>query len=393
MRSYWNDYNQQIDEQLANGQTNYSKIARDIVGNIKGLDTFRTYISRRAKRKDKIYLSENSIVDETLHRGNLKDDTWKVAWVKNPDTGVSALVTNPDYANSGIDYDLIRDDMVEEFKKLSPIVKPYKRKKTKNNHCLVLDIADLHIGKLSTLNGVGSNEEYNIDVAIKRALESAESLMDKSAAWNIDQVYFIIGNDVLHTDNTTGSTTKLTQQDTDGIWYDNFKIARLVYSHIIKKLSIVAPVHVIHCPSNHDKMTGFMLADAVSCYFHNDKNITFDVSTMHRKYVKYGKNLLNFSHGDGAKLDQVPYLAAHEVPRLWADTVFRYGYLHHIHHKDMFKFRSGKDFIGMTVEYLRSPSGADKWHSDKGYVGSKISIEAFIHHPTGGQVARLTHNF
>ena len=328
-----------------------------------------------------------------MHRGNLKDDTWKVAWIKNPDTGVSALVTNPDYANNGIDYDLIRDDMVEEFKKLSPIVKPYKRKKTKNNHCLVLDIADLHIGKLSTFGGVGSSEEYSVDIAIKRALESAESLMDKSSAWNIDQVYFIIGNDVLHTDNTTGSTTKGTNQDTDGMWYDNFKIARAVYSHIIKKLSIVAPVHVIHCPSNHDKMTGFMLADAVSCYFHNDKNITFDVSAMHRKYVKYGKNLLNFSHGDGAKLDQVPYLAAHEVPQLWADTVFRYGYLHHIHHKDMFKFRSGKDFIGMTVEYLRSPSGADKWHSDKGYVGSKISIEAFIHHPTGGQVARLTHNF
>ena len=388
MASDWNNYNQQIDEQLAEGQTNYSKIARDIVGNVKGLDSFRTYISRRARRK-----GENSIVDETLHRGNLKDDTWKVAWVKNPDTGVSALVTNPDYANSGIDYDLIRDDMVEEFKKLSPIVKPYKRKKTKNNHCLVLDIADLHIGKLSTFGGVGSNEEYNVDIAINRALESAESLMDKSSAWNIDQVYFIIGNDVLHTDNTTGSTTKGTNQDTDEMWYDNFKIARAVYSHIIKKLSIVAPVHVIHCPSNHDKMTGFMLADAVSCYFHNDKNITFDVSAMHRKYVKYGKNLLNFSHGDGAKLDQVPYLAAHEVPQLWADTVFRYGYLHHIHHKDMFKFRSGKDFIGMTVEYLRSPSGADKWHSDKGYVGSKISIEAFIHHPTGGQVARLTHNF
>jgi hypothetical protein len=388
MASDYNNYNQQIDEQLAKGQTNYSKIARDIVGNVKGLDSFRTYISRRARRK-----GENSIVDETLHRGNLKDDTWKVAWIKNPDTGVSALVTNPDYANNGIDYDLIRDDMVEEFKKLSPIVKPYKRKKTKNNHCLVLDIADLHIGKLSTFGGVGSSEEYSVDIAIKRALESAESLMDKSSAWNIDQVYFIIGNDVLHTDNTTGSTTKGTNQDTDGMWYDNFKIARAVYSHIIKKLSIVAPVHVIHCPSNHDKMTGFMLADAVSCYFHNDKNITFDVSAMHRKYVKYGKNLLNFSHGDGAKLDQVPYLAAHEVPQLWADTVFRYGYLHHIHHKDMFKFRSGKDFIGMTVEYLRSPSGADKWHSDKGYVGSKISIEAFIHHPTGGQVARLTHNF
>ena len=388
MASNWNDYNRQIDEQLAEGQTNYSKIARDIVGDVKGLDSFRTYVSRRARRK-----GENSIVDETLHRGNLKDDTWKVAWVKNKVTGVSALVTNPDYANNGIDYDLIRDDMVEEFKKLSPIVKPYKRNKTKNNHCLVLDIADLHIGKLSTSNGVGSNEEYNVDIAIKRALESAESLMDKSSAWNIDQVYFIIGNDVLHTDNTTGSTTKGTSQDTDGMWYDNFKIARSVYSHIIKKLSIVAPVHVIHCPSNHDQMTGFMLADAVSCYFHNDKNITFDVSAMHRKYVKYGKNLLNFSHGDGAKIDKIPYLAAHEVPQLWADTIYRYAFMHHIHHKQYYKFMSGADFIGMTVEYLRSPSGADKWHSDKGYVGSKISIEAFIHHPTGGQVARLTHNF
>ena len=48
MASTWNDYNRQIDEQLANGQTNYSKIARDIVGDVKGLDSFRTYVSRRA---------------------------------------------------------------------------------------------------------------------------------------------------------------------------------------------------------------------------------------------------------------------------------------------------------------------------------------------------------
>ena len=57
MASNWNDYNRQIDEQLAKGQTNYSKIARDIVGDVKGLDSFRTYVSRRARRK-----GENSIV-------------------------------------------------------------------------------------------------------------------------------------------------------------------------------------------------------------------------------------------------------------------------------------------------------------------------------------------
>jgi hypothetical protein len=333
----------------------------------------------------------DSVVDETLHRGNLQDNTWKVAWVKNPDTGVSALVSNPDFKSEAVRYDIIRDEMIEEMSNLSPHVKEYKRKQNTDPHCLVLDIADLHIGKLATSQGSGS--EYNVKIATERALDGSTDLIDRSAPYNIDMIYFIVGNDVLHIDNPKRTTTAGTPQDTDGMWYDNFKIARTVYSHIIQQLSTIAPVKVIHNPSNHDYMSGFMLADALYCYFYNNKNITFDVSNIHRKYTKYGDNLLAFSHGDGAKLDQVPYLAAHEAPQMWAETVYRYAYLHHLHHKDIFKFRGGKDFIGMTVEYLRSPSATDRWHNDNGYTGAKVAIEAFIHHPTQGQVSRLTHNF
>tara|TARA_R110000851_G_scaffold161208_3_gene304850 strand:- start:2970 stop:4112 length:1143 start_codon:yes stop_codon:yes gene_type:complete len=331
----------------------------------------------------------DSIVDETLHRNNLKENSWRAAWLK--EDGISVLVKNPDYKEETVDYDVLREDMIKEMKSLSPKIKKYKRKPIKDAHCLVLDIADLHIGKLSTPDG--ANAEYNVEIAVSRAIEGAESLIDKSKPYNIDKIFFIIGNDILHTDNTTGSTTKGTSQSTDGMWYDNFKIARYVYSNIISKLSTIADVHVIHCPSNHDYMTGFMLADAIRCFFHNNENITFDVSNVHRKYTSYGKNLLAFSHGDGCKLDQIPYLTAHEVPQMWADTTYRYGFLHHIHHKDMFKFRSGKDFIGMTVEYLRSPSATDLWHADKGFTGAKVAIEAFIHHPEQGQISRLSHNF
>ena len=338
-----------------------------------------------------IDLRGDSVVDETLHRGNLTKDSWKVAWVKDKVHGVSALVKNPDFKDEAIDYDLIKEDMIKEMKKLSPKVKRYKRKEISGGHCLILDIADLHIGKLATKGG--TDTYYDVDTAVHRAIEGSESLIDKSKPYNIDKVFFVIGNDVLHTDNTTRSTTGGTPQDTDGMWYDNFRVARIVYSQIIQRLSTIAPVHVVHCPSNHDYMTGFMLADAISCYFYKNENITFDVSNVHRKYAKYGENLLTFSHGDGCKLDMVPYLTAHEVPQMWADTTYRYGYLHHIHHKDYFKFRSGKDFIGMTVEYLRSPSESDQWHKNKGFTGSKVSIEAFIHHPTMGQISRLTHNF
>tara|TARA_R110000850_G_C9974347_1_gene465416 strand:- start:1048 stop:2220 length:1173 start_codon:yes stop_codon:yes gene_type:complete len=335
-----------------------------------------------------------SIVDESMHRNNLNpSDNWKLSWVKDKVTGTSTLVVNPDYKNAeSVDYEQIRTEMMDEMKKLSPKVNRYKRKKTKDPHCLVLDIADLHIGKLATMDG--ANDTYNVDIAIERAIKGSLSLIDKSKPYNIEKIFFIIGNDVLHIDNAkTRTTTSGTPQDTDGMWYDNFKIARGVYCHIINMLSTISDVHVIHCPSNHDYMTGFMLADAVNCYFHNNKNITFDVSNVHRKYVKYGKNLLNFSHGDGAKIDKIPYLAAHEVPQLWADTMYRYAFMHHIHHKQYYKFMSGADFIGMTVEYLRSPSGSDRWHNDNGYTGSKVCIEAFIHHPDNGQVCRLTHNF
>lgn len=333
----------------------------------------------------------DSIVDESLHRNNLKSNSWKVSWIKDPESGTSTLVKNPDFKEEAVDYDLIRDEMIEEMSKLSPEIGKYKRNKSKDPHCLVLDIADLHIGKLATKNGSGN--DYNTKIAINRAIDGSLSLIDKSSGYDIDQVVFVIGNDVLHIDNPKRTTTAGTPQDTDGMWYDNFKIARSVYSSIISKLTSIADVHVVHCPSNHDYMSGFMLADAISCYFHNNKNVTFDISNIHRKYFQYGKNMIAFSHGDGAKLEQVPYLAAHESKEMWAATDYRYAYLHHIHHKDYWKFRSGKDFTGMTVEYLRSPSGTDRWHKDNGFTGSKVAIEAFIHHPKKGQVCRLTHNF
>ena len=364
-------------------QTISSKYPEDGIN----VHTFARYIRKKGWVRP-------SIVDESMHRNNLNpSENWKLSWVKDKVTGTSTLVVNPDYKNAeSVDYEQIRTEMISEMKKLSPKVDKYKRKKNQDPHCLVLDIADLHIGKLATKDG--SNDNYNVDVAIDRAIKGSMRLIDKSEPYNIDKIFFIIGNDVLHIDNAkTRTTTSGTPQDTDGMWYDNFKIARGVYCHIISMLSTIADVEVIHCPSNHDYMTGFMLADAVHCYFHNNKNITFNVDNNHRKYTKYGRNMLMFSHGDGCKIDQIPYLSAHESSQIWYETKYRYGYLHHIHHKDYFKFRSGKDYIGMTVEYLRSPSGTDRWHADNGYTGAKVALEAFIHHPENGQVCRLTHNF
>ena len=57
------------------------------------------------------------------------------------------------------------------------------------------------------------------------------------------------------------------------------------------------------------------------------------------------------------------------------------------------KYLTSYDDIGVTLEFLRSPSGTDAWHYRRGYCGSPKAVEGFIHSKNNGQIAHLTHIF
>ena len=84
-----------------------------------------------------------------------------------------------------------------------------------------------------------------------------------------------IGNDVMHIDTPSGNkTTKGTVQDTDGMFFEHFHIAKRLYINIIETLvSFYPDLHVVYNSSNHDYLTGFCLADTIATYFRNSKNI------------------------------------------------------------------------------------------------------------------------
>ena len=279
--------------------------------------------------------------------------------------------------------------ILKEIKAFSPKFKKIARKPMTDAHCLVLDPADIHVGKLSVKSETG--ESYDIDIATTQVDEAVDGILSKAIGFNLDKIILVIGNDVLHTDTPRSTTTSGTPQDVSGIWHEAFVAAKEMYNKMIEKLVVVADVHVVFNPSNHDYMSGFMLAQTIEGYWSKHPNITFDTGIAHRKYTKYGSSLIGTSHGDGAKLDQTPLIMATEAPSLWVECPHRYIYLHHIHHKQGFKFMFSKDFIGVTAEFLRSPSASDSWHHRNGYIGSKKAVEAFIHSKEGGQVARLTH--
>ena len=207
----------------------------------------------------------------------------------------------------------LRDKVIEEMNKHSPSYPQIKRRRNNDSHLLVIDPADIHIGKLATSFETG--EDYNSQIAVKRVKEGVAGIINKSQGFNIDKILFIGGNDILHIDVPSRKTTSGTPQDTDGMWYVNFLTAKKLYVDILEILLDIADVHFVYNPSNHDYMSGFMLSDSIKSWFRKCDNITFDCSIAHRKGYKYGKNLIGTTHGDGAKVADLPLIMANEFSK------------------------------------------------------------------------------
>lgn len=323
------------------------------------------------------------------YRKRLKDEGLDAKDVKHfwsKSKNISAFVNNPEYVPREIkQFKAMSSDLVDEVKKYAPKYPKLKRKQYKRPHALVVDPADIHIGKLCSAFETG--EDYNQQIAVQRVLDGVSGIVQKCQYYDVDQIIFIGGNDILHIDTPKRTTTSGTPQDTDGMWYENFMNAKSLYIDLMEKLLTIAPVHFVYCPSNHDYISSFMLAQVIDAWFSKVKDVTFDISAAHRKYFAYGKNLLGFTHGDGAKERDLPILMAQEAPVEWSKTKHRYVYTHHVHHK------TAKDYVGVTVESLRSPSGSDSWHHRNGYQHNPKAVEGFLHDPLHGQIARITHLF
>ena len=344
--------------------------------------------SQSGTQKQKDYLKR-----ENVKSLGVPDDKLETAinspyyWDKS-NKGFSFMVRNPHYQEEGKDE--FKAQILKEIKEYSPTFPKIERSKIEEPHLLVIDIADLHINKYCEAYLTGY--DYNSEVAVKRAIEGTKGIIKKANGFDIDKILFVTGNDVLNTDNLNKSTTKGTPQDTDVNWYKAFLMAKECYIKCLELCLSVADVDVIHCPSNHDFMSGCFLSDTLESWFRNCENITFDITPKYRKYYKYHSNMIELEHGDKGSLNKLPLTMAQEQPQMWANTKFRYGYLHHIHHTDKTTFKSSKDSIGVNITYLRSPSPPDLWHSDNQYL-NMIAAEGFVHSKNHGRVSQITHYF
>jgi len=186
------------------------------------------------KENEKVISSEITsrvvTVDDLLNIYSISLDEWEIekqivnTWevgAKGPD---NKIVTTPLFqvkvwlkSKQSTIFNNLREEFIEDIKKLAPKVEKinYKQKIDKYPLLLELNIFDLHLGKIAWSEE--TNHDYNLDIASNIFNQCIEEFLDEISNKNIERIVFPIGNDFFNSDRSHpfNSTTKGTPQEED----------------------------------------------------------------------------------------------------------------------------------------------------------------------------------
>jgi len=272
------------------------------------------------------------------------------------------------------------ETLLADAKKLAPVVKRLAPKAPKSGYLLELNIADLHNGKLAWNAETGGHGNYDAKIAEAIHDAAVEALLQRTSAYRFDQIVLVVGNDLLHVDSRSNTTTAGTPQDTDSRYHKMFLSTRRMIQRTIERCREKAAVRVVMVPGNHDRDSVWHLGDSLSCVYEKCEDVTVDNAPTQRKYIEFGRVMLMLTHGDKGKRPDYPLLMATEQPDMFGRTRFREAHTGHLHQTQV------QEWHGVRVRILPSLAGADAWHAENGYVGNLRAAEAFIWNATEGLV-------
>ena len=226
---------------------------------------------------------------------------------------------------------------------------------------------DLHIGKHAWGDQTGE-DNYDVGIAKKRAETSLRGFLAR--AGNYEKILFPIGQDFFHIDNSDNTTTSGTRVDnTDGRWEKIYTTGVEFLVWAISELRRLAPVDIFYVPGNHDQVLSYCATQTIKYAFQDTDGVTVDTLPAPRKYRRFGKNLIGFSHGKEGK--RIESIMQTEVPEMWGKTSVREFHLGDLHHERTWE--SG----GIVFRRIPTISSTDGWHTEKGFKGAVKRAQAF----------------
>src|SRR6185437_7923547 len=253
-------------------------------------------------------------------------------------------------------------------------------RKTRNSGLMLeVDIPDVHFGKLAWAVETGW-KNYDTKIAVSVFRTALATLLSRVSNYEFEQVLFIVGNDLLNSDDIEGRTTAGTSVTTDARYQKTFATVRTLMIEAIEDLRKIAPVKVVMVSGNHDSLSVWHLGDSLECWFAKYKDVEIDNLPRERKYHQFGVVMLMYTHGHKGKHSDYPIKMAVEQPQMFGATKFRECHTGHKHktQSDLTRVRDVDESHGVRVRIIPALCPPDDWHAVNGFVGNLRSAELYL---------------
>lgn len=242
-------------------------------------------------------------------------------------------------------------------------------------------LGDPHIGMYSWARENG--QDFDLKIAERDLLSVVDMLVERAPSAKVGVLANV--GDFFHAENdrqlTPAGGNKL---DCDNRWA---KIAEVGFTLMRRMIDLLLRKHksviVVNVPGNHDPQMARVLNFWVKAVYEKEPRVSVLDNANPIMYLRHGKTLLGFAHGDGAKPENLPSVMAADRPEDWGETTYRLWVTGHVHHL------TRKEYPGCLVESFRTLAPRDAWHHWKGYrAGQSLSCITFD--DSWGEITRST---
>ena len=261
----------------------------------------------------------------------------------------------------------------EEFEKFLKEYKPSDKircryiNEFKGNGLLLINKQDSHLNKFDIL---GNND---IEERFEKLETKIQVILTKTfASRNIEKIMYILGSDLFNSE-WNSETTKGTPQQNIGTMHEGFEA---ICNHEIRVINTFLEyskeLEVMYCPGNHCENQSWFLMKYLQAYYKNNDRVKFDVNPAYIKYIKYGKNGLQFAHGDGVRPKGLAAMFPLDFKKEWSNCEHFYGFTGDKHVEK-------SEQIG-GIQYYQIPAfsnAVSSWDSKNGYK-TKGELTAFF---------------
>jgi hypothetical protein len=237
-------------------------------------------------------------------------------------------------------------------------------------------LADWHVGLFAYGKETGG-PDWDLSIAKRVLMDTMREVVDQSPR-SAHAIVLGLG-DLLHADDARNQTARSGNVLDVDTRYS--KCLETVCDLVAETCDLVARKHAAveatFKPGNHDTNSTVGIAQALRMYFRNSEHVAVDTSPDPFYWRRFGVNLIGGTHGDKAKIPQLPLIMANRRKEDWAVATTRHFHTGHIHHDTL------REEGGVHVFAHRAPVAQDAFHAGMGYLSGR-SMKSYAYHAEKG---------